>query len=226
MSKTHTSLLFLDPVLADLTLRGKSKTILKKLYPDDWEERYFRVKSYDDLRAALEKAHTDGRRTFVIETGSDLRLMGGEEFLKVLQSRKAGRQALHPTEWKAVNEWVNKIINKVVEEYKINLIITAEMSDEWVAGKTTGKRKRSGYPRMDFYADIRLYFKIDTKMEGTDPVVVTKTRTALVAKNGFINQVSPDWIPKITLPIDNDPSELKTFRLIMGLTKLPEDRWM
>ena len=231
MSKTHTSLLFLDPILADLTLRGKSRIILEKLYPDDWKDRYFRIKSFDDLRKALDKAHEDGRRTLVIETGSDLRFMGGEEWLRELQKKRPDREALHPTEWKQVNSWVNEIINKIMEEYQISIVITAEMQDEWGKdnkgmSRTTGRRKRSGYPRMDFYADIRLYLKVETEVEGVNPEVVHKKRVALVAKNGFINQTSSDWIPKIELPEDNDPSELKTFRLIMELTQLPEERWL
>lgn len=224
MSKTHTSLLFLDPVLADLTLRGKSKVILQKLYPDDWEDRYFRIKSFDDLRKALDKAREDGRRTFVIETGSDLRFMGGEEWLRELQKAKSSRKALHPTEWKAVNSWVNEIINKTVEEYQINLVITAEMQDEWKDSKTTGRRKRSGYPRMDFYTDIRLYLKVETDVEGVNPEVVHKKRVALVAKNGFKDQTSPDWVSKIELPYE-DPLTGETFKMIMGLTGLPEEKW-
>lgn len=223
MSKTHTSLLFSNPVLADLTLRGKSRVILQKLYPEDWEDRYFRIESYDDLRKALDKAHKDERGTFVIETGSDLRSMGGEEWLKELQKAKSQRKALHPTEWKQVNSWVNEIINKVMEEYQINLVITAEMQDEWKDGKTTGRRKRSGYPRMDFYADVRLYLKVETKVEGVNPEVVHKKRVAIVAKNGLRDQTSSEWVSKIELPYESPPTG-ETFKMIMELASLPEEK--
>lgn len=224
--KTHTSLLFSNPALADLTLRGKSEINVQRLYPEDWEERYFRVRSLNDLKSAAKKAQEDGRATFIIETGSDLRLMLGEEHLKDLQKEKSSRKALHPTEWKQVNLWFAEIIEYLAETYKVNIILTAEMADEWKSNKPTGRRRRLGFPRTEFYCDLRLYLKIETKVTGANPEVVEKTRVAIIAKNGLVDSTSPDWIGKIILPRDNDPSELTTFRLIMELTQLPEDRWV
>ena len=224
--KTHTSLLFSNPAIADLTLRGKSEINIRRLYPDDWSKRYFRIKSYNDLRVAVKKAHEDGRVTFIIETGADLRLLLGEAHLKDIQKSSSGRQALGTYEWKQVNKWFHEIVDELVEEYKMNFIITAEMKDQWKQKERTGVRARSGYPRTDFYCDLRLYLKIESKKTGEDPVVVTKTRVAIIAKNGLVDSTSPDWIGKIVLPRDNDPKELKTFRLIMELTQLPEDMWV
>lgn len=214
--KTHLAMLYSNPVLADLTLRGKSKVIVQKLYPEDWEDRYFRIKSFDDLRKALKKAHEDERDTLIIETGSDLRLMGGEEFLKELQKKKSERQTLHPTEWKAVNTWFNEIVNKAIEDYKMNLVLTAEMRDEWKSNKATGRRERSGFPRMDFYADLRLYLKVESKVTGVNPEVVEKKRIAIVAKNGFKDQTSSEWVGKIELTHE-DPPTGETFEMIRGL---------
>jgi len=224
--KTHTSLLFSNPVLADITLRGKSEFNIRKLYPEDWEKRYFRVKSLQDLKGAAKKAQEDGRATFIIETGSDLRLLLGEEHLKGLQKDKPSRQALHPTEWKQINRWFAEIIEYLAEKHKVNIILTAEMADEWKSDKPTGRRRRLGFPRTDFYCDLRLYLKIESKVTGTNPEVVEKKRVAIIAKNGLVDSTSPDWIGKIELPRDNDPSELKTFRLVMELTQLPEERWV
>lgn len=224
--KTHISLLFFNPALADITLRGKSKFNVRKLYPEDWEERHFRIKSLEDLRAAVKKAYEDGRKTFIIETGADLRLLLGEAHLKEIQKKKSSRQELGTYEWKQVNKWFHEMIDELVEEYEMNFIITAEMKDEWKQKERTGRRARSGYPRTSFYCDLRLYLKIESIETGTDPVVVEKTRVALIAKNGLMDSTSPDYVSKIILPRDNDPSELTTFRLIMGLTQLPEDRWV
>jgi len=224
--KTHTSLLFSNPALADLTLRGKSRINIQRLYPEDWSKRYFRIKSYQDLRNAVKKAKEDKRATFIIETGADLRLLLGEAHLKNIQKQKSSREALGTFEWKQVNKWFHEIIDDLVEDSKLNFIITAEMKDQWKQKERTGVRARSGYPRTDFYCDLRLYLKIVSKSTGEDPVVVTKTRVAIIAKNGLVDPTSPDWIGKITLPRDNDPKELKTFRLIMELTQLPEDMWV
>jgi len=225
--KTHTSLLFSNPVLADLTLRGKSEINVQRLYPEDWKDRYFRIKSLKDLKDAVKKAQEDGRATFIIETGSDLRLLLGEEHLKELQKDKPNRQTLHPTEWKQVNRWFAEIIEGLAETHKINIILTAEMADEWGKdSKPTGRRRRLGFPRTEFYCDLRLYLKIETKVTGANPEVVEKKRVAIVAKNGLVDSTSPEWIGKIELPRDNTPSELKTFRLIMELTQLPEEMWV
>ncbi len=224
--KTHTSLLFSNPAIADLTLRGKSEINIRRLYPEDWYERYFRIKSYDDLKRAAKKAHEDGRATFIIETGADLRLLLGEAHLEDIKKRSSGREQLGTYEWKQVNKWFHELVEYLVEKHKMNFIITAEMKDDWVQKKKTGIRARSGYPRTDFYCDLRLYLKIESESSGEDPVVITKKRVALIAKNGLVDSTSPDYISKIILPRDNDPKELKTFRLIMELTQLPEDMWV
>lgn len=224
--KSHTSLLFFNPVLADLTLRGKTRFNVRKLYPEDWEKRYFRIKSLNDLKSAAKKAQEDGRATFIIETGSELRLLLGEEHLKDLQKDKPQRKALHVTEWKQVNRWFAEVIEYLVEKHEMNFIITAEMADEWKSNKPTGRRRRLGFPRTSFYCDLRLYLKIEKTVTGTNPEVVEQKRVAIVAKNGLIDSTSPDWVGKIILPRDNDPKELRTARLIMELTQLPEDRWI
>ncbi len=224
--KTHTSLLFSNPALADLTLRGKSKINIQRLYPEDWKDRYFRIKSYNDLKVAIKKAREDKRATFIIETGSDLRLLLGEAHLENIQKRSSGREALGTYEWKQVNKWFHEMVEYLVETHQMNFVITAEMKDQWKNKTRTGVRARDGYPKTNFYCDLRLYLKIEKESTGDDPVVVVKKRVAMIAKNGLVDSTSPEWVSKIILPRDNDPKELKTFRLIMELTQLPEDMWV
>ena len=77
---------------------------------------------------------------------------------------------------------------------------------------------------MDFYADVRLYLKVETKVTGINPEVVEKKRVAIVAKNGLVDQTSPDWVGRIEIPRE-DPVTGETFEMIMKLTGLGEERW-
>ena len=223
--KTHISSLFSNPFLADLTVRAKSQFVLKKLYPEDWKDRYARLTVYKDLEDALVKAHNDGRKTFIIETGAELRLFLGIEALKLIQKDKPQRQSLGTYEWKKVNEMFKDLVEKCMITYKMNLIITAELKDEWKAKQLTGRRKRDGYPKMNFFADLRLLLKIEKVVTEPNPETVVQKRIAVVAKNGFISQLSDEWVDRIELPEDNDPSEGKTFGIIMKITGIDEERW-
>lgn len=226
VGKSHTSLLFSNPVLCDLTVGGKSRFNVQKLYPKDWESRYFRIVVYEDIIKALAKAHTDGRKTFIIETGTELRLLLGDKALKDLQKEKPQREALGTYEWKEANNLFKTIVGKCIEEYKMNLVITAELKDEWKSKEKTGRRERDGYPKMDFYCDLRLYMKIEEEITSVNPEKKVKKRVALVVKNGLIDSLSTEWIGSIELPYDNDPSKGETFKKIMELTKLQEERWV
>lgn len=226
VGKSHTSLLFSNPILVDLTVGGKSKFNVQKLYPKDWESRYFRIVVYEDIIKALIKAHNEDRKTFIIETGTELRLLLGERALKDLQKDKPQREALGTYEWKEANNLFKVIVSKCLEEYKMNLVITAELKDEWKSKEKTGRRERDGYPKMDFYCDLRLYMKIEEEITSVNPEVKTKKRVALVVKNGLVDSLSTEWVGKIELLYDNDPSKGETFRKIMELTKLQEERWV
>ncbi|MHA3965039.1 MAG: AAA family ATPase [Candidatus Thorarchaeota archaeon SMTZ1-45] len=221
--KTHIALLFSNPALADLTETGESVEIVKKLYPEDWSDRYFRCKTFQDVRNALNQAYKDGRKTLIIETGAHLRLIAGAEALEDLQKNKPERKNLHPTEWRYVNEEVAKFLSKSKEEYKMNIVFTAQMDDEWVNKEKTGKRKNESYPKMDHIADIRIFLKIK---EVEIDKVMTYRRVGTVFKNRLDDKLSPDFVKQIIFERDNSPSELKTFKQILSITKVDEERWV
>ena len=221
--KTHLSLLFSNPALADLTEMGESVEIIMKLYPDDWKERYFRCKTFQDVRNALNQCKVDGRKTLIIETGHHMRYIAGAEALADLQKDKKSRKNLHPTEWRYVNEEVAKLLSKAKEEMKINLVFTAQMDLEWVAGKTTGKRKNQSYPKMGHIADIRIFLKIKEVIINE---VKVKKRIGQVFKIRLVDKLSPDFTKEIVFESDNDPSELKSFKQILSITGVDESRWV
>jgi len=221
--KTHLSLLFSNPALADLTEMGESIEIVRKLYPDDWKSRYFRCKTFQHVRNALNQAHTDGRKTFIIETGSHLRLVIGEEALEDIQKDKAKRKSLHPTEWKYVNSEMSKFLSKLKEEYKMNLVISAQMDNEWKNKEMTGKRKNQSYPKMGHIADIRIFLKIKKVEIGETK---TSKRVGQVIKIRLVDKLSEDYTKEIIFESDNDPSKLKAFKQIMSITKTDESRWV
>jgi len=221
--KTHLSLLFSNPVLADLTEMGESIEIVRKLYPNDWKERYFRCKKFQDVRNVLNQCQADGRKTLIIETGHHLRYVAGLEALEDLQKDKKSRKNLHPTEWRYVNEEVAKLLSKAKEEMKINLVFTAQMDLEWVGGKSTGKRKNQSYPKMGHIADIRMFLKIKDFKEGE--ITVSK-RVGQVIKIRLVDKLSEDYTKEIIFESDNDPKKLTSFKKILAITKIDESRWV
>ncbi len=200
--KTHLSSLFPNPVLLDTTSKGEGYSVIKKLFPDAWERRYFRVKCFEDFRKHLKyiKTKTDFYKTVIVDTSPDLRALGSKEYLGELNKAGKDRQALMPQEWRWVNEKVNDWIRDITDPDKLcmNLVFTSQMTDEWISGKPTGRRVRKGVPDMNFQADIRLFLQLRQKVDNTMRYTGEFERTCSVLKCRFRDQAdSNDWINEL-----------------------------
>ena len=218
--KTHLSTLFSKPALFDTTPKGEGYYIVRKLYPSEWKMRYFRVRVFEDFTTHLKfvKMKGDFFKTVVVDTSTDLRVLGGKAHLKELQKVKP-RKGLMPEEWGPVNARVNEFIMEINDPEKmgLNLVMTAQMQNEWISRKTTGRRIRKGIPTMNFQADIRLFLQLKQKVDNKTMQYIPNEyeRLCRVVKNRFRDQTDKaDWIPYLK---DLD------WKGIKGLTKL-EDR--
>jgi len=197
--KTHLSALFSKVALFDTTPKGECYVILKRLYPSEWRMRYFRVRSFEDFMKHLKyvKTKEDFFKTVVVDTSVDLRALGGKWHLAELQKSKPDRKALMPEEWGPVNAKINEFISEITNPEKMcmNLVLTSQMQEEWVARKTTGRRIRKGVPTMNFQADIRLFLQITQKVdEKTMKYIDEFVRTCRVIKCRFRDQANKeDW---------------------------------
>jgi len=197
--KTHLSCLFPKPALIDTTPKGEDYVILRRLFPMEWKKRYFRVRVFQDFNTYLKqiKADTTGFfKTVIVDTSVDLRSLGAEALLKTLPDRKR----LMPEEWGPVNAQVDEFITEINDPRKMgmNLVLTAQMQDEWVDRKTTGRRIRKGIPTMNFQADMRLFLQLKQAVDPKTMHVIPNEyfRECVVVKCRFRNQADKsDWIP-------------------------------
>ena len=146
VGKTHLSCLFPKPALLDTTPKGEGYYIIRKIYPEEWKQRYFRVRCFKDVMIALEyvRKRRELFRTVVVDTGADLRSLAIDACLEELRKEKPERQRLMPEEYSCVNKKVNEFVDEVTDPERLcmNLVFTAQMKDEWVDRRPTGRRIR------------------------------------------------------------------------------------
>ncbi len=198
--KTHLACLFPQPALIDTTKTKESYITMKKIIPD-WKARYFPVKTFKEIREALEKIKTNKAmfRTVIIDTSADLRDMGSTEWLKEKKEQGKDREALMPLEYKWVNEKIDDVSETILVTLEMNLVHVAQMKDEW-SGKgnnatATGKRIRMGYPRANFQSRLRLFLRIEQEIDPKTMQYIEKyKRVCVVVKNSFRNKTDESWL--------------------------------
>lgn len=227
--KTHTSLLFTNPALIDTTAKCEALSIIKKVFPEDYEKRYFSVRSWQDILEAVKKIKERGFKTVVIDTAADLQEIAGKAWLVEVNMvrKRTGKSewaSIFPiTNYKYVRTKVDNLIFEIVSPKKMccNLVFIALMKDEWKGGKKgsfTGRRKRDGYKKSAFQADLRLFLQLEKEI-GENQIPTGKyVRKCTVVKNRFTDRCGSDWVNEIVTPL--------SFEKIMTITKLPEEEWV
>jgi len=171
--KTHTGLLFPNPILLDCTEQGEGKLVAMKLFPDEWEQRY---KHFIDWRGLLDIPNVFA--TYVFDTSKDMvRLMGDK------WCAKHKKQKVYPPQaYGEVHNMVDKLI-RVIMSKPANVVMTSIFRDEYIDDKKTGVRERDGYKRLRFESWLRFHIKIENNK-----------RVYFVVKNRFIDKVSSDYV--------------------------------
>jgi len=153
VGKTHLALTFPKPFLFDTTPKMEARTIAYKVLGADASRRYMPVKNYpqlvEGLKAVLKR---DDVKTVIIDTGADLQGMCVE-----YEVERKQRERLLPVEYGRIREMIDTDITEAVIETDRNLVMTAQMDDEYLNGQKTGRRVPKGYKRMAFQADIRIF---------------------------------------------------------------------
>jgi len=205
VGKTHLSLTFPKPFIFDTTPKKEARSVATKLLGAELQKRYMPVKSYQELVKTLKEVlRRDDVKTIVIDTGADLQGMCVE-----YEVEKKGRERLLPVEYGRIREMIDTDITEATAEANKNLVMTAQMDDEYVNGQKTGRRIPKGYKRMAFQADIRLFLYL-TSPEGVGEVEISPygltfayipsqkpamklTRKAIVVKNRYVDMTSTGY---------------------------------
>jgi len=153
VGKTHLALTFPKPFVFDTTPKMEARFVIMKLLPNDWKDRYMPIKNYPQLVENIKQVvKRDDVKTVIIDTGTDLQALCTEYELE-----KKQRERLLPVEYGRIREMIDTDIIEAVIEANKNLVMTAQMDDEYVGGQKTGRRIPKGYKRMAFQADIRVF---------------------------------------------------------------------
>lgn len=171
--KTHTGLLFPNPILLDCTEQGEGRLIAMKIFPNEVDKRYKHITDWHDLLSV-----PDGFTTYVFDTSKDVvRLMGDKWCDKYKK-----KQVYPPQAYGQVYNMFDKIIRSIMHK-PANVVMTSIFRDEYVDDKKTGIRERDGYKRLRFESWLRLHI-----------VIKDNKRVFKVIKNRFIDKLSDDYV--------------------------------
>lgn len=193
VGKTHLSLTFPKPFIFDTTPKKEAEIIAFKVLGADAKNRYMWVQNWMQLVNGIKNVvKRDDVKTVVIDTGADLQSMAVEYELE-----EKNRKQLLPYEYGRIRESIDTDIIESVTTSGKNLVLTAQMDDEYVGNQKTGFRVPKGYKRAAFQSDIRLFLtiggcSIEIMPGGLSFRVVPKydekrIRKAVVIKNRFVD---------------------------------------
>ena len=221
VGKTHLSLTFPKPFLLDTTPKQEAKAVARKILGQEMEKRYKPVKNYLELVEAVKSiVGRDDVRTVIIDTGADLQGMCVE-----YEIERKGRERLLPVEYGRVREMIDTDIIEAIVEADKNLVMTAQMDDEYVNGQKTGRRVPKGYKRMAFQADLRIFLYLAPEGGSAGEVEISPygltfayippqkpafrlVRKAIVIKNRYVDMTQAGYT------IIEDPTVEKIKQLI------------
>jgi len=173
--KTHTGLLFPNPILLDCTEQGEGKLIAMKVFPNEFDKRYKHITDWHDLLSV-----PDGFATYVFDTSKDVvRLMGDKWCNKYKKN-----MVYPPQAYGQVYNMLDKLIRSIMNK-PANVVMTSIFRDEYVDDKKTGIRERDGYKRLRFESWLRFHITTEYNIE----------RVYKVIKNRFVDKTSDDYIP-------------------------------
>ena len=181
--KTHTSLLFPNPVLVDLTITGESDLLVIKLFGKGWNKRYFRPKKWGELYVFLQDKVIDSFSTVIFDTSRDLVNLIGRKWCE-----EHGKKEVYPPQaWGQVYDDVDKILAYLLEKKEKNVVLTSGLKSEYIEGKRTRDKIRDGFTRLPGRCDVRLFVSI-----GDDNVRVWN-----VVKNRFVDETSSEYVKEL-----------------------------
>ncbi len=174
--KTHTSLLFPNPLLVDCTEEGEGKLIAMKVFHSEWEKRYKHITDWRDLLALPE-----GFTTYIFDTSKDVVKLMGDRWCFKHKHQRVYPPAAYGEVYTMLDIMIRELLSKPA-----NVVMTSIFRDEYVDDKKTGVRERDGYKRLRFSSSLRLHVKIkDDK------------RIYKVIKNRFVDKISKEYVHEI-----------------------------
>ncbi|MCK4329799.1 hypothetical protein KAX02_08140 [candidate division WOR-3 bacterium] len=178
-----------DSIMIDLTDDSNAKPAALNVYGEDFEERYFKAKNYQDIEGIVDS--TDSK-TVCIDESKDFRNVYAKKYLAENKKKKV----FPISEWALVYGDIKERIFEKYDEER-NFIITSGMKDVRVYKEKeereviTGQKSPDGLNILPALADIILY--VTTGEKGG-----VRSRKIKVLGNRFLDYAGEEWVAEIT----------------------------
>lgn len=144
---------FPRPFLLDTTPRGDGRFTARKVFGDDFGDKYYHAISLDDAIDKVGDVIDSGEfATIAIDEYSGMRKLGSKWYMKVYK-----KNAVFPiTDWSIITNRINNEIIWKVHDSNINVVVTSGFHDVYIKGEMTGGRSANSPPGASLDIDFRI----------------------------------------------------------------------
>ena len=184
-----------DSIMIDLTDDSNAKPAALSVYGENFDDRYFKAKSYQDIEEIIENSDS---KTVCIDESKDFRNVYAKKYL--LENKK--KRVFPISEWALVYGDIKERIFEKYDEQR-NFIITSGMKDVRVYKEKeekeviTGRKSPDGLNILPALADIIVHVTTSEKNRGSPPKLV-RSRKIKVLGNRFLDYAGYEWVDEIT----------------------------
>ena len=154
MGKTYSCCTsFSRPFLLDTTPRGDGRFTARKVFGDDFGDKYYRARSLDDAVDKVDDVIKSGEfATVAIDEYSGMRKLGSKWYMKTFK-----KNAVFPiSDWSIITNRINNEIIWKLQDSDINVVVTSGFHDVYIKGERTGGRAANSPPNASLDIDFRI----------------------------------------------------------------------
>jgi hypothetical protein len=182
---------------------GESWEIVQKLHgwdADEAREHYHYLEEFPQTTEWIDSEFD----TVIIDNAADMRVLAAIHWCEQNNSEWP-KQA----EWSNVNDLIDELLRVLNRDF--NVVVVAQMKDEYQDGDKTGGKVRDSFKRMDYKADIRLELELGDDNE----------RHTWVRKNRYLDPSSGAYGAK-----GSDLGSDWDFEELMLVSDVPDEVWL
>lgn len=155
VGKTHLAQMVPNPVVVDCTPLQEALLVCKKLYPDDWNDRYYHVEFLITISNIIKTAVRAKRKSIVFDVSKELEQLVIDDYC-----RKFKKDLVYPlTDYHYIHK---KIRNVLVQAHKakLNIVFVSNIKNKYKKNDVVGKIPDS-CPKIDNYVKTRIELVIE-----------------------------------------------------------------
>lgn len=199
VGKSHFLCSMPNPVVLDITGDHGAYVPSKKVFRDEFSNRYITVDSLEQI----ESMDFSEFSSVCFDTSVDFKRLAAKWWIKERNRQLAekgkpptkAKTPYPPTEWGDLNERLVDIIESILSSEK-NVVFSSNLKDKYeditdqygnVISVKTGTKVVDGFQKLDYMSDIRLQISVENNI-----------RVINVRKNRFLDRCGDEWISTIS----------------------------